>query len=129
MAIKVNIVAKINPQDKAAPAKYYANAVHGKRIELPDLAKAISKRCSMREGDVLGVLCQLMVNFTEEISEGNIVSLGELGTFYVNVSSEGAETPEKLTQSLIRGLKVIHQPTKELKKQLLLIDVSIPAAS
>ena len=89
MAIKVNVVAKSNPLDKEAPSKFYANAVHGKRVNLEEMSKKIAKRCSLREGDVYGVLIQMMVIFTEEVSEGNIVSLGELGSFWLNLSSQG----------------------------------------
>ena len=129
MAIKVNVVAKSNPLDKEAPSKFYANAVHGKRVNLEEMSKKIAKRCSLREGDVYGVLIQMMVIFTEEVSEGNIVSLGELGSFWVNLISHGADTPNNHTQSMIKGCRLIYKPTKELRKQLRLVDVSIPTAS
>jgi predicted histone-like DNA-binding protein len=129
MSIKLKTVQKHNPLDKEAPSKFYANAVHEKKVNLAGISKMVSKRCSFREADVLGVLTQTMVIFVEEISEGTIVSLGDLGSFYVNVASEGAEAPEKFTQSMVKGCRLIYKPSKELRKQLRLVDVSIPTAS
>ncbi|NLU37902.1 MAG: DNA-binding protein [Bacteroidales bacterium] len=129
MAIKLKTVQKHNPLDKDAPSKFYANAVHEKKVNLADISKKVSKRCSFREADVLGVLTQTLVIFVEEVSEGTIVSLGDLGSFYVNVASEGAESAEKLTPGMVKGCRLIYKPSKELRKQLRLVDVSIPSAS
>jgi hypothetical protein len=65
----------------------------------------------------------------EQICEGKIVSLGTLGSFYVNVSSTASDTPEEVSPANVRGFKVIHQPTKEFKKHLRMIDVSVQSAS
>lgn len=129
MSIKVNVVAKSNPMKKDEAPKYYANAVHQDTMAVEELAKEIAKRCTLRESDVRGALVALMEVLPEEICNGRIVSFGDIGTFYVNVSSDGAATATELTQNCIRGSKVVFQPTKKLKKQLLMIDYSIPTVS
>jgi len=129
MAIKVNIVTKSNPLRKDEAPRFYANAVHPDTMGVEELAKEVAKRCTLRESDVRGALIALMEVLPEEICNGRIVSFGEIGSFYVNVSSDGAATAAELTQNCIRGSKVVFQPTKKLKKQLLLIDYSIPTVS
>jgi nucleoid DNA-binding protein len=59
-----------------------------------------------------------------ELGKGSIVNLGTLGSFFVTVRSDGAETAEEITASMIKRLKIQYRPTKELKKQLRLIDIS-----
>ena len=66
---------------------------------------------------------------SDEICKGNIVSLGELGTFYVNVSSSGVDTAEELSISNLKGFKLVHLPTKKFKKHLRMIDISMQTAS
>lgn len=111
-------------EPEAAP-KYYASAVHTAKVDLDGLATAVSERCSLRRADVHGVLVALMDLIPNELLKGNIVSLGDLGSFYVSVKSEGSKTEEELLPSMVTGHKIQYVPTKELKKKLRMIDVSI----
>lgn len=125
MNLKIKAVAKHNPREPEAAPKYYASAIHNERVGVKELANSVSQRCSLRKSDVQGVLIALMDLIPEEICKGNIVSLGELGTFYANTRSEGVDAPEDLSSAAVKGFKLVHLPTKELKKQLRLIDVSV----
>lgn len=104
--------------------KLYASAQHDARIELDDLATTVAERCSLRRADVHGVLVALRDIIPSELLEGNIVALGELGSFYAAVSSEGVETEEELSVTQVRGVNIRYRPTKELKKKLRMIDYS-----
>jgi hypothetical protein len=59
------------------------------------------------------------------LTNGKIVALGDLGTFCVNVKSDGVVTPEEFTASVVKGTKILYRPTKELKKKLRMIDVTV----
>ncbi|MFA9390607.1 MAG: HU family DNA-binding protein [Prolixibacteraceae bacterium] len=122
--LKFKAVAKRNPRAPEEAAKFYASAIHTRKVGVKELAFEISERCTLRESDVQGVLIALMQILPKEICKGNIVSLGELGSFYVNISSEGAVTSEELTVTNVKGYKVIHFPTKELKSRIRTINVS-----
>lgn len=50
--------------------------------------------------------------------DGQTVNLGELGSFRLTVSSEGAETPEAFSVGMINGVKIIFTPGKPLKEKM-----------
>lgn len=110
---------------REAPPKYYATALHEVTIDLNSLAVDIASRCTVRRSDVHGVLLALMDSIPAQLAEGKIVSLGELGTFCVNLKSEGAETVDEFLPSMITGKKIVFRPTKELRDKLLLMKVSL----
>lgn len=124
MALKIKLVNKRNPRLPEDPPKFYASARHERRIELDELATSVSDRCSLRRSDVHGVLIALMDIIPDELGKGSIVNLGKLGSFCVGVKSDGSDTAEEHTVSMVTGMKIQYRPTKELRKQLRLIDVS-----
>ncbi len=109
------------PED---PAKLYASAIHSAKIDIAGLAVAVSERCSLRRSDVQGALLALMEIIPNELLKGNIISLGELGSFYTSVISEGVKTEEDLSITMVKGTRIKYRPTKELKKKLRMIDLS-----
>jgi len=123
--INVRGVLKRNPREPETAPLVYASAQHDARIDLNSLATSVAERCSLRRADVHGVLVALMDIIPNELLAGNIVSLGELGSFYVTVKSDPAETVEDLKPSMIKSSKIRYVPTKELKKELRMLDVSI----
>lgn len=122
--IKLKSVAKRNPKAVEEPPKFYASAVHDASVELDGLATAVSNRCSLRRSDVHGVLIALMDIIPEELLNGKIVSLGNLGSFCVNVKSEGADIEEELSHSNVKGFKILYRPASKLKKLLRMTEVS-----
>lgn len=124
MALKIKAVTRRNPRLPEEPSKFYASAVHGQKIELDDLATSVAERCSLRRADVHGVLVALMDIVPNELLDGNIVSLGNLGSFYVNVISDGVNLEEECGVNQIAGTRIQFRPGKKLKKQMRLIDFS-----
>jgi hypothetical protein len=55
----------------------------------------------------------VLLVFTEYLSEGKIVCLGDFGAFQISVSSKGAETEANLIPRLIKGSKVVFRPGTE----------------
>jgi predicted histone-like DNA-binding protein len=120
--LKLKSVFKKNPQAPEDAPKLYASAMHSDKIEIADLAIEVSERCSLRRSDVQGALLALMDLIPKELLKGKIVSLGELGSFYTNVKSEGVLTEEELSISMVTGTRIKYRPTKELIKKLRMID-------
>lgn len=52
------------------------------------------------------------------LADGKIVRLGELGTFYTSVKSEGAASPEEFKKSNITAAKVRFKPGKIFMRTL-----------
>ena len=122
--IRLKRIPKRNPLEPETAPKYYASALHGAHVDLDDLATNVAERCSLKRADVYGVLVGLMDIIPNELLEGKIVALGQLGSFYVNVKSEGAEIKEDLSTGMVKGTKIQYKPTKELKNKMKVAAVS-----
>lgn len=123
--IPIKGVLKRNPREPENAPLVYASAQHDARIDLDGLATSVAERCSLRRADVHGVLIALMDLIPNELLNGKIVSLGSLGSFYVTVKSDGVTAPEDMKPSMVKASKIQYKPTKELRKELRKMDVSI----
>ena len=123
--MRAKVVKKTNPKEPQAAPRFYASAVHDVSINLDGLANTVASRCSLRRADVHGVLGALMDIIRDELAAGKVVTMGDLGSFCVNLKSEGAETQKEVTPGLVKGMKIVYRPAKELRKKLRMIDISI----
>lgn len=87
MAINYSIAQMKNPNDKGAPAKYYAKAQASGSVDINELAEEISYSTTLTDGDVLNVIRALVKQINKHISKGEIVKLENLGSFQAPVSS------------------------------------------
>ncbi|MDP4272153.1 MAG: hypothetical protein Q8909_18825 [Bacteroidota bacterium] len=56
--------------------------------------------------------------YTASLGRGNIVRLGDFGSFNLIITGEGQETADKVTSKTINSSKVQFRPGKEVKNQL-----------
>lgn len=61
-------------------------------------------------GTVKGVISDMCECLVEQLLNGNKIQLGELGTFGISLSSEGAETCEKFTAKNIKAVNILFSP-------------------
>jgi len=73
---------------------------------------------TMCSGDVQGVIYTLVDVIVEELAEGNIVRLGQLGDFRVSISSYGFENEEEVNAQAVRRAKINFRPGPKLKRML-----------
>lgn len=119
MPVKYNVTERKNLQDPKAAPKFYASAKADGEINLKTLAKEISGgSTTVSDTDVLAVLNDLIKVVNRHLSDGKIVKLGDFGNFQVSISSEGAETAEKVSSSLIRSNKINFRPGIDLRDML-----------
>lgn len=119
MPVKFNVVEKKNNFNRSEPSKFYASAKAQGEISLKALAKEIAGASStVSDTDVLAVLNDLTKYVVRHLSQGEIVKLGDFGNFQVSLSSEGAESAEKFTPSLIKGGKIVFRPGQDLRDML-----------
>jgi predicted histone-like DNA-binding protein len=68
--------------------------------------------------DIRAVLYGLVDVITDELSDGRIVRLGDLGSLRISISSEGKDTIAEVDSSSIRSAKYIFSPGSRLKMLL-----------
>jgi predicted histone-like DNA-binding protein len=114
MSILYKVIAMINPRQPLAPAKFFARAIRKERLNIKQISKIISGKTSLDHVDTQAVVLALVDVVINELQEGRSVQLGDLGTFSLSVSSEGAETADKFTPSAIKKVRINYRPGSEL---------------
>lgn len=116
MSVKYKIIEKGQPGVAGGGVKkYYATSVFTGEKNLEQLTKSIEKISTVSGADIRAVLYAMVDVITEELSDSQIVRLGELGSLRLNVSSEGKDTSRDVSASAIRSTKLVFTPGKKLK--------------
>ena len=61
---------------------------------------------------------QLFKVAVRALTDGKTVKLGDLGTIYLTVSSEGADTREEVTAQLVKAVRVRFMPSTTLREAI-----------
>ena len=109
-SVTYSVVPRINPRDKEAAPKFYAQAQARGDVNIREMATRIQGSCTMTKADVYAVLVALEDVIVEALQNGEIVRLGELGTFQVSLSGKGAVTSEDYDASLIKKARINFRP-------------------
>ncbi|WP_298427367.1 HU family DNA-binding protein [uncultured Kordia sp.] len=118
MSIKFKTITRKNPRDLSAPEKYYPSSVTGSVLDLNELADLVGDGSTVRRNDVYAVLIGLVDVAKKQLELGNMVRLGDLGSFSINVSSTGKDTAAEVTATSIEKGKIIFRPSANLKNML-----------
>lgn len=116
--VTYSVSPRINPRDKDASPKYYGHVQASGDISLREMAERIQSTCTVHKSDVFAVLVALEDVITEALKSGEIVRLGELGTFQIGISSKGAATEEDYSDTLIKKARINFRPGSGLANAL-----------
>ena len=122
MTVSYNIVERPNPQDPTAPKKFYPSIVASKRVTLRDIVKRVAEMSTVSSADTMAVVEAFLTVIPSELSKGNIVALGEFGSFWLRIHSEGAETEEDVSRFNITNVLPRFTPGKEFKQLMRLLN-------
>lgn len=117
--IKYHLVQRAQPGvTGGGEKKFYASIAHRERITLKELSEEIADGRTLTPTDVMAVLISLSRKIPSHLLKGNIVDLGDMGSFTVNISSAGIADETEFEQTLIKGLNILFRPTPDMKKRL-----------
>ena len=109
-SVTYSVVPRRNPRDKDASPKYYAQAQASGDVSIREMSERIQQSCTVHKADVHAVLVALEDTMIDALKGGEIVRLGDLGTFQIGVSGKGALTEEDYTPSLIQKARINFRP-------------------
>ena len=112
--VTYSVSPRINPRDKEAAPKYYGHVQASGDIDLREMAERIQETCTVHKSDVFAVLIALEDVITDALKSGEIVRLGDLGTFQIGISSKGAETEKDYSDTLIKKARINFRPGSAL---------------
>ena len=94
--------------------KWYGKSVAMKTMSYRELVKHIAEHNTVYGEDVcLGVANKLQKCILEQLMESKKVQFGELGTFYLSMSTEGAESKDKFAVGQnVKGLYLRFAPSR-----------------
>lgn len=117
MAVKLKKIQKKNPLHLDV-VKWYLTQEKTGTIGMNEIAKEIEGRSALSTGDVQSVLSNLVEMMPLFLKLGQTIKLEGLGSFRITVKSEGTDTPEELNAHHVKSVKLIFQPSIELKRSL-----------
>lgn len=100
------------------PQKYYAIPVYSGEISLSQMGRKLSASSTVTKTDAVAVLSGLTDLIAEELKDGKIVRLGELGSFRISLNSNGEESVENVSSRSIKKARVLFKPGKEFADNL-----------
>lgn len=119
MAIKFKTVQKAQPGVKGGgQKKYYAAPVVQGEKTLQQLTKRIEKISTVSGADILAVQYATVDVIIDDLTDGQIVRIGELGSMRISFASEGFDKETDVTGAAIKTAKIIFTPGTRLKEML-----------
>jgi predicted histone-like DNA-binding protein len=118
MAVSYTIVQKKIPSPNQPTIAYFPRVTKSGTLDLDDLSEKISTSCSVTPSDCYAVVIGLVDEIAKGLAQGNIVHLGQLGSFQISVQSHASATPEEVNPSKIKRSTIAFRPGKKLKDML-----------
>jgi predicted histone-like DNA-binding protein len=95
-----------------AYGKYYAQAKHLGTVSFDELIEHMSNHnLGFSRGTVQGVMMGFIDCLLELLAQSKKVKIGDLGTFYLNLKSKGADTEADFDTSLISNCGLVFSPS------------------
>lgn len=111
MPIEYSLVQRGLPGDPKSPKKWYASVRARGTTTERNMVDKISRGTSLSPGDVKNAIESLLQEIPRELADGQIVKLGDLGSFRVTLQSEGTDKEEEYAAAQIRKVKVNFTPS------------------
>ena len=118
MSVKFNVVERGKPGSPETPKKFYPSIVASGKISQRDVAKHAAEMSTVSIGDTAAVVENFLTIIAQELAKGNIVQLGEFGSFWLRTETEGAETADDVRASQVTNVLVRFTPGKEFQQVL-----------
>lgn len=120
-------VAKVVPAfgKYKGQTRYYAKPVPTRKISFEEVVVDISEMSSLTTGDVRNAIDRLAYYLRRELSAGNTVQLGQIGTFSIIATSKQVAKQEEVNASIIKRARVYLHMTASLRSAARSLQVSV----
>lgn len=118
MTILIKAVQRVNPQDPDGPKKWYPVQQTTKMVSTMELSEDLADETTLNPGEAYMVLKKLNKVVARHLKNGNSVQLGEVGSLYASLETEGAATKEELTARNIKRVNANFLQSDTLKAEL-----------
>ena len=114
--IDYSVYLSNNPIRPDEPAKAYGKNQVREVWSMEQFSKHIADHNGVySRGTVKGVISDMCECLVEQLLNGNKIKLGELGTFSISLSTEGAESLDKFTADNIKAVNIVFTPGEDFE--------------
>ena len=116
--LKFKVIKRQLPGNQSAKPKFYVTIKKVQSVGLDYIAKELAEKSSISKGDVMSIITDLTDLVPKELANGRTVNLGTLGTYWLNVNSEGFENEADVSPDAIKKINVRFKPSGTIKSLL-----------
>jgi predicted histone-like DNA-binding protein len=118
MSVKYRVIARRTPGKPEEEKLFYAQVVTKGEVSMRELATEIASISTVSIVDTLAVIEAFIQSLPRHLTKGEIIRLGDFGSYAIGLLSKGAVSQEEFSPRLIKGVKIYFRPGRELKKAL-----------
>lgn len=119
MPIRFKAVEKGQPGVVGGGVKqFYPSPVYTNELTIEELTREVEKISTISGADIRGVLYAAVDVIADKMSDGQIVRLGDLGSFRVSLSGTPSPTADAVSASNVKSTKILFTPGPKLKAML-----------
>ena len=118
MSVKFNVVQRGNPANPQAPKKFYPSIVATGKRSQREVAVSAARLSALEPADMAAAVENFLSIVTDELSRGNIVDLGEFGSFWLRAETEGADAEDGVNAASIKAVRMRFTPGKAFQDML-----------
>lgn len=119
MSVKYNVIERGQPGVEGGGTKqFYASAQTTGNVGIEEISARIEKISTVSGADIRAVLYGIVDVVPDLLSDGNVVSIGDLGSFRISLSSSPSATAEEVGSGNIKKTKILFRPGKKFTQML-----------
>lgn len=103
-----------NPLKKDDPGKWHGAPVTENRMNTRSVCKSVTRNTTIAPTELESSFNLVCDGIPPLLQQGNSVQLGSLGTLRLSYGSKGVDNVEDFNTSMIKDVRVIFTPSKEL---------------
>jgi predicted histone-like DNA-binding protein len=104
MSILYKVIQRLNPQNRTAAPKYYAESVVRGSVSFDEFLDAVCEDTTLNRDEVRMAFNKGFKSILQFSKLGFNVHLGSLGYVRTTVRSKGVDTPEEVTAAIISDI-------------------------
>ena len=104
-------------KDNSTAKKVYPNITYqySSPAKLKEIAQKVSKTSGVSEGTVYSVLKDFRSQLQEELLSGRVLNIEGLGSFFLSIKGNAADTMEDFSSSNITGLRICFRANNDIR--------------
>ena len=118
MTVKFTTIERVNPRNPQEPRKHYPQIKTTGKTGIRQVAERAAEISTLSPADMAAAVEAFLAIVPTELANGNIVKLGDFGSFSLRTRGEGADTPEEVTSRSITKTLIRFRPGKRFKEVL-----------